>query len=47
VPGFLTQLSALGMIGFVVVQSFTDVIGPWQRALWELETIGSLTPNFD
>jgi putative oxidoreductase len=32
VLGFLTRLSALGMIGFTVVQSLTDVIGHGQES---------------
>jgi putative oxidoreductase len=32
VIGFLTRLAALGMIGFVVIQSLTDVIGHGQTS---------------
>ena len=37
VLGLLTRLAALGMIGFIVVQSLTDVVGHGARAV---ETLG-------
>lgn len=38
--GLLTRLAALGMIGFVVVQTLTDLIG--HGALGQPETLGAL-----
>jgi putative oxidoreductase len=39
VVGFLTRLSALGMIGFIVVQSLTDLVG--HGGLDHAETLGA------
>lgn len=42
--GLLTRLAALGMIGFVVVQTLTDLIG--HRAIEHPETLGAWFDRF-
>lgn len=44
VLGLLTRLSALGMIGFIIVQSLTDLIG--HGGLEHLETVGAWFDRF-
>ena len=44
VLGLLTRLSALGMIGFIIVQSLTDLIG--HGGLEHIETVGAWFDRF-
>lgn len=44
IAGFLTRLSALGMIGFVIVQTLTDLFG--HKVIEHPETIGAWFDRF-